>query len=138
MILAFSKGINYLYLSAASLRNASVSLLSVRPVLVTFLLALAVNIVTWIFVGSISRLLTDNLAILHYNVTFGIDRIGNASDLYGIALVGLSLIVLNFIIAIIIGHKRERFLSIILMAMTTLVNLFLLLALYLIYLVNFS
>lgn len=138
MKLAFSKGINYLYIGAEQLRAALGNMFAQRPILISLIITLVANILTWIFAGSLNRILGDDLAILHYNVIFGIDKVGTASGLYLLPVTGLGLMLANLILILVIGHKRQRLLSNLIAGTMALGNLILLLALYLIYLVNFS
>ena len=138
MKLALSKGINYLYVGAGQLRSGVANLFSIRFFIIAFLIALAADIVSWIFAGSLNRSLDGEQAILHYNVIFGIDNVGPASGLYIIPLLGLLLLVANMLIAVLIGDKLQRLLVNLLVGFAALGNLLLLLALYFVYLVNFS
>jgi len=97
-----------------------------------------VNFIVWLAAWYIAAKVHGELIALHYSVDFGINLIGSPKKLYIIPLLGLLIIVINFILlCAIAGHKDRRFASHILLAGALLSNIILLVSLVSIYLVNF-
>lgn len=90
--------------------------------------------ITYLFFTKVSQ----NLIVLHYNVDFGVDLIGEVKNIFIIPTLGLFVIIFNLIISLIfLENKHLRFITHLLLAGATLVNLLLLLSLGPIYLINF-
>lgn len=138
MKLVFSKGLSYLYVGIGNFRSALVELFSWRPSLIYGSIAILLNLLAWIFAIIIHRSIGEELAILHYNITFGIDRIGDVRNLYLLPLSGLAIIIANLLLASLITKKEDRILIHILLSMCILGNGIVLLGLYAAYVVNFS
>ncbi len=138
MKLAFSKGINYLYVGGANLRSALADLFTLKSVIIYGAAAILLNIAAWFLTVLLQRSLGEDLAVLHYNVTFGIDRIGQASSLYALPLSGLAILLLNALLASFVRQKQDRLLIHILLAAAVLGNGVVLIGLYSAYIVNFS
>jgi hypothetical protein len=87
----------------------------------------------------IFRHLSGNILVLHYNVNFGIDLVGNPSQIFFYPLYGLGIFLINLIIAML-SHRRFDFHTFVhlLLATALLFALFLNLALMFIYLINFK
>lgn len=138
MKLAFSKTINLLYVTAGNIRSAVAELFVMPPVLAYGTIALILNLVTWFLAAALQRSIGNELAVLHYNVTFGIDRIGEAVSLYVLPLTGFGLLLLNLLLSGFARQKSDRLMLHILLAMAVLGNGVILVSLYTIYLINFS
>jgi hypothetical protein len=74
--------------------------------------------------------------VLHYNVNLGVNLIGNAKDIYIIPTLGLTFIVINFILLLNI-FRKNKFLVHLLLGFSLVINLFLISGTAAIYLVNF-
>ena len=99
---------------------------------------LGLNLLIWLFVWFINAGTNQNLIKLHYNVDFGVDLIGEVGRLLIIPLLGLIIIFINiFLVAINSKHKNLKFIVNLLLGSALVVNLFLLIALGSIYLINF-
>ena len=97
-----------------------------------------VNISAWLAARYFDFQLDNNLAVLHYNVDFGIDLIGEAGRIYIMPLLGLIIIFLNLILLVSMGkHKDRRFISHLLFASALIANIILLASLGTVYLINF-
>ncbi len=84
--------------------------------------ALALNIFSWLWLLlQIPRDLEQ--VFLHYNILFGVDKIGESGEVYYASLIGLALLVANFITAWIL-YKKDWFLAYLLLAIAMMVNLF--------------
>jgi hypothetical protein len=96
------------------------------------------NLFFWIVVIIMRHYLNQDIAILHYNVDFGIDLIGNKNYLFLIPVFSLFFIILNQIILIkFLKNENFKFWAHFLSAFLTLFNIFLILILFSIYSINF-
>jgi hypothetical protein len=100
----------------------------------TFLFSAFLNISLWIFLFQ-NQKKSDYPVILHYNLFFGVDYLGNYNEVFIIPIVGIVVIFVNSIL----GHflyRRERLASYFLSFNMIVVQMFLLLAGYLIVRIN--
>ena len=101
-------------------------------------LILFLNFLLWISVFYINFKASNTTLILHYNVDLGVDLIGLGSNLYVIPLLGLLILVVNLILLLIfLKWSDYRYLAHLLFSVSLLANLFLLISLGPIYLINF-
>lgn len=97
----------------------------------------------WFFSYFINNKISQGLVALHYNVDFGINLIGNASEIYIIPALGLFIALINSILTIVVNRQRfddkntARLLSHFLLGGALFSNLFLLISLAFVYLINF-
>jgi len=77
-----------------------------------------------------------DLFILHYNVDFGINLVGRVERVYIMPLFGLLILIINLFL-LLYFYKNNKFISHLLLTSVFLVNVFLLMALVSIYLINF-
>lgn len=138
MKLAFSKGLNYLYIGAGQYRLALSDFFFRKATLILLGIGLLLNILTWLMVIILNSSLGNNLAILHYNVIFGVDRIGSAISLYEFPLIGLAALIINFLLGAALVRKREHIPGYHLLLTGALGNLILLISVYVVYVINFS
>ncbi len=111
------------------------SMISFRIYLIILIL---LNAFQWTFCYFFLRKLSQNLIILHYNVDFGADLFGDANRVFNIPILGLFIIIFNFFLPLIfLKTKHFKFIMHIFLLTAVLVNLFLLLSLGPIYLINF-
>lgn len=97
------------------------------------------NISLWAFVWLFSKQVGDSLAILHFNVDFGIDLVGDAKKLFAIPVLGLFVSLFNFLLLFVfLKNKNFKFIAYLLLTAACLVNIFLSLALGPIYWMNFK
>lgn len=138
MKLAISKALTFIYVSTGKYR-AAIADFFVRPSTLIYLgISLILNGVSWFLAITLVRLLGDNLAILHYNTIFGIDRIGPPTLIYILPLLGFGFLALNFFLAAALRRKNERLPSTQLLIAGVAENVLLLIATYLIYAINFT
>ena len=103
-----------------------------------FIVLLGLNLLIWLAAYFINASVSQDLVVLHYNIDFGVDLIGSVKRVYIIPLLGLIIILINAILIFIFSrHKDFKFFSHLLLTASLAVNLFLLIALGSIYLVNF-
>jgi len=96
------------------------------------------NIFLWLAVYYINKTVSQDLVALHYNINFGVDLIGHVNKIFIIPSISLLTILLNTILIFILqSHKHFKFIAYLLLSACVMINLFLLLGLMSIYLVNF-
>lgn len=101
-------------------------------------IVLVLNLINWFFSFLLYRSLGDELTVLHYNIDFGIDLIGHRGELFVNPIFGLVLIILNLVLLLFfVRHKHFKFVSYLLWNAAALANIFLLLAVLAVYLINF-
>jgi len=130
------KILNYLYLSREKSVQAVLHMVSFIFVRVYLILLFALNIINWLLAFYVENNVSQNLVVLHYNVNLGVNLIGDAKDIYIIPTLGLSFIVINFLLLLNI-FRKNKFLIHLLLGFSLLVNLFLIAGTAAIYLVNF-
>jgi len=102
------------------------------------IVAVVLNLLAWLGTVLIFRSLGNELTVLHYNIDFGIDLVGHRGQLFFNPILGLVLILLNLILILLLArHKDFKFIAYLLWATAVLVNVFLLLAVLAVYLINF-
>lgn len=108
------------------------------PSLIYLGLIIVGQISAWFQVWFIHRQLSDSILVLHYNVDFGIDLVGDPIYIYLYPLLGLIVFFMNFII-LAIFHKDKNFKILVhyLLGAATLFGLFLSTALLAVFLINF-
>lgn len=97
---------------------------------------LGLNLLNWFAAYAINKNVSQNLIVLHYNIDFGVNLIGGAKKIYLIPLLGLIIILINFILLAVI-HRQSKFIVHLLLSGAILANLFLLAGLASLYLINF-
>jgi len=96
------------------------------------------NLFLWLVVYFININVSQDLIILHYNVSFGVDLIGSVKRVFIIPLLSLIIILINVILLLgLYRHKDFKFIAHILLAGSIMVNIFLFMALVSVYLINF-
>ena len=136
MEIVWLKSLNYFYSSSRILRGAVLNLFSFVCVRLYLSILLGLNLLNWMVAFIINNNVSQNLVILHYNVNFGVNLIGSVRRVYIIPLLGLIIILINFILSVCI-YKQDKFIIHLLLAAAVLVNLFLLAAVSSVYLINF-
>lgn len=97
------------------------------------------QIISWWLAYFISNNAEDNLLVLHYNVNFGINWIGDGNLIFYFPALSLSFFLLSLLLIFIFGVGRHfRANSHYLMAGALLSNLGIFLAIFLIYIINFK
>ena len=108
-------------------------------------------LLNWLFTYIINVNVSQDLVVLHYNVDFGVNLIGNVNQIYIIPFLGTIVLLVNlFLLIYTFGQsyntethnasdslKTAKFITHILLSTALLVNGILFVSLVLIYLVNF-
>lgn len=97
-----------------------------------------VNLSLWYLAFFMYRKSNQDVAILHYNVDFGIDLIGNKVNFFIIPLLGFIFIIVDKIILLLLVKKKDfKFWSHFLLSFLLLFHCFLLMSVISTYLINF-
>jgi len=131
------KGINSLYIFRQELKEGIAEIVSFYHVKIYLILLLVLNLLIWFFSYRISSKASQDLVILHYNVDFGVDLVGNIRQIYIIPLLGVIIFFANFFLLLIV-ERDKKFLSHLLFITAIACNVFLLASLSLVYIVNFK
>ncbi|MFA6428303.1 MAG: hypothetical protein WCW02_02045 [Candidatus Buchananbacteria bacterium] len=103
-------------------------------VLVNFWLCLVLYPVLWFLVLLLAQPVSHSL-VLHYNIYFGVDFLGPWTWLLVYPALAGFLVVLNFGLALFL-YTKEKLLSLVLIQITTIVQIIFLIAVSLIYSIN--
>lgn len=137
-MLYLTKVYNYLFLAKQKVFGIFGEALRFFHVRIYLVLLLAGNLVLWLATYYINVSVSQSLVVLHYNVDFGIDLIGEVKKVFIIPAFSLIIIFVNiFLLFNFLRRKDFKFISHLLLASGLIVNLFLFIALVSIYLVNF-
>ncbi len=134
----YSKLANKWYLFCDQTASAFRAVFGWRHSWVFFLVNLL--IVASLFLGSweIFRNFKEEILVIHYNIDFGVDWIGSKSLVFWLAAIGGGVFLLDFVILLFISKRRDyKFLSFFIWGGLTVCELFLMAAVFSIYLVNF-
>jgi hypothetical protein len=114
-------------------------LFSLAHVKVYLFFSLAVNTSLWMFSWLFYRQVREDMIILHYNVDFGVDLVGQPNRIFIIPALGSFIILFNFLLLpIFIKRYDFRLFSNFALAAALLANVFLSLSLGPLYMINFS
>ncbi len=96
------------------------------------------QIIAWFQAWFVSRNLSGNILVLHYNVDFGIDLVGSPIRIYLFPVFGLGVFLINFLIlTFLTKDKNFKIFTHFLLAAAAILGLFLSIALLAVYLINF-
>jgi hypothetical protein len=91
----------------------------------------------WVFAYAINVRVSQEMVILHYNVDFGVDLIGNVAQVYSIPFLGFIFLLANFVLAAALTqNKHFKFFIHILLATVIVAHLLFFGGLTSIYLIN--
>jgi hypothetical protein len=109
-----------------------------RSQIVIWLLALSLvaNLADWISLWLFIKPV-DFPIILHYNVYFGVDMLGNWKQVFILPLLGLILFTINFCFSLYFYHQKERIASHILLMATLMLQLSLIVASISVIIINY-
>lgn len=133
-----SKALNYMYIGLDWTKLALKTLLADKLSAILLIITLLINVLTWVASYFLNNIIATDLAVLHYNVVFGIDLVGDASQLYFTPFIALVILIVNILLAAFLKNKRDKLISAMLLSIALVVNIFCLAALYFSYIINFS
>ncbi len=128
--------VNFFYSSREKLAEAVLYLIGFMFVRLYLVFLFTLNIVNWLLAFYVNKNVSQNLIVLHYNVNLGVNLIGNVTDIYIIPTLGLTFIVINFLLLLNI-YRQGKLLMHLLLGFTLLINLILIASTISIYLINF-
>lgn len=138
------KILNYFYLGRYATAEKFKGLFGFFFLRIYLIIIIGLNLLVWTSAYIINNNVSEELAILHYNVDFGANLIGNIRQIYIIPFLGFIIILFNFLLFFIIYQRgmrevknQDKFLAGILFISAGMANLFLLFSLISIYLINF-
>lgn len=104
-----------------------------------YLICLAIiNFSIWGMAFFIDSRIDNEQMALHYNVDFGIDYYGDKNKIYIIPILGIMIVLINFILLASMSRSRDRrFIAHVLMSGALIANIILLTAIISVYLINF-
>jgi hypothetical protein len=100
------------------------------------ILGIAANLVDWVILAVFIRP-TANKIILHYNVYFGVDAMGNWKSVFILPAVGLILLLANFFLSLHFYRSKEQIASYILLTAALMSQLSLLIASLSVIIINY-
>ena len=110
-----------------------------RPVRFYLIVALVLQFIAWWEAIYVFRHLSGSRLVLHYNVDFGVDLVSDPARIFLYPVFGLGIVLLNFVLAAVFNHRpNHKLLTKLLFAAADLFGILLILALFSIYLINFS
>lgn len=134
-----SKIVDFLYSAQQRLVVFLSDFLSVLYIRVYLIVLFFLNLSLWLLVYVINKQPGQDLIALHYNVDFGVNLIGKASNVYVIPCLGITTIFLNGVLSsTLIKQKDSKFIIHVLLVSAILVHILLFAAVATIYLVNFQ
>jgi len=134
----YSKLYEHFYSLRLKIANTFSDFFGFRPNLVYLSAIALIQVGSWWLAYYIFKHLTGNLLVLHYNVDFGIDWVGDLNLIFYFPLLGFLFLIVSVILLFIFGVGRHfRLQSHYLMAGVVLANLGMLSALVLVYIINF-
>ncbi len=136
ILFMFIKLLSYFYLNKSKFAEYIFGLLDFFYIRMYLILIIGLILLNWLFVYIININVSHGLVVLHYNVDFGVNLIGDVKQIYIIPLLGLIVFVINFILSAFLS-RQDKFFPHLLLGAAMLVNLFLLIAITSVDLVNF-
>lgn len=137
-MLYFSKVYSYLTDFRVNFKKSLNLVFSPRIFKIYLILTLVWQILAWYISIYVYRNLSGRLLILHYNVDFGTDLIGTPIRVFGGPLFALLIFIVNSILALSLNRRQAAsFLNHLLISGAMVLNLFVLISLFTIYLNNF-
>lgn len=105
---------------------------------ITFLLSILFNIINWgLIYYRFTRFLAGQteLIILHYNIYFGIDEIGNWTNIYYLPVIGIIILLVNLLCGYLL-YKKDKLISYFFMFSSFIAQILLILSTFFIIAVN--
>lgn len=134
----YSKLYERFYSLRIKIANTAGEFFSFHPNRLYLIGAVVIQAISWWLSYYIYKNLVGGLLVLHYNVDFGIDWIGDPGSVFYFPLVSLAFLLVSIILLFIFGPGRNfRIQSHYLMSGVILGNLGMLVALLLVYIINF-
>lgn len=108
------------------------------PTIIYLVILVILQVLNWWQAINIFRRLTGDFLILHYNVDFGIDLLGQSKDIFYFPILGLIIVFSNVLLAFIFFRRpKGRLLMHLLLSATIIFSVFVNAALFVLFLINF-
>jgi hypothetical protein len=134
----YSKLYERFYSLRIKIANITGEFFSFHPNRLYLIAITLVQAASWWLSYYVYKNLTGDLLVLHYNVDFGIDWVGDQNLIFYFPMIGLIFLFLSIILLFIFGPGRHfRIQSHYLMASAVLANLGMLASIILVYIINF-
>jgi len=131
--------VNNLYIKWPKSKRYLSDIFSELHVKIYLVILFVLNSITWFAAKYIHEEIGAEQIALHYSVDSGIDFYGNIDKIYIIPLLGVFIILINFLLySTIIIYKDRRFISYILFTTSLLCSIVLLISIISVYLINFK
>ena len=125
----------------ASIRKAREALAAVwhfYPSRFYFIFLGASQVIAWLQAAYIYSRLSSKLLVIHYNINFGVDRVGEPANIFFYPSFGLAVLIVNLALAAVFSrHKDFKIFTHLLLGAAALFGFFLNLVLLSVYLINF-
>lgn len=103
-----------------------------------FFILICLNLLLWLGAYYINVNVSQDLVVLHYNVDFGVNLIGNVKEIFIIPFLSLVIIFINgALVLFLCRNEYFKFIIHLILCTGIIINLFLLASLASIYLINF-
>lgn len=126
------------HIKAANFRSSAKDMWTERIALWPILISGLFILLAWLGAFLIVRTVGDNLAILHYNVIFGVDLIGDVRRVLFMPAFSSLVFCLNLFLAIALFGKKDKLAANLLMYSSLAVNVLTFMGLYFLYMINLS
>lgn len=137
-MLNISNIFSYFYLFKRNFLRSVSFLFDFFHIRILLIILIGLNLLIWFLAFYVNFNVSQSLIVLHYNIDFGVDLIGEAKRLYVIPFLGFIIILINNILLMtFFRNEHFRFVSYLLLLSALFVNFILLTALSIIYLINF-
>jgi hypothetical protein len=137
-MLNFSKFINNFYLFKDKFKFQFLEFIKELAIKIYFIFIVLLSGLEWFLAGYILKQGEGGRIALHYNVDFGIDYYDSINKIYTLPILGILIIIINFLLSLALyRHRAKRFIFHLLLSIALLSNVIILSALISIYLVNF-
>jgi hypothetical protein len=137
-VINYNKIQNNIYLFFNNLKAYFSDVFAYFYIKLYLIILIIINLIIWLLSNYINRQIGNELMYLHYNVDFGVDLIGESRNIFIVPLLGLAIIIVNFILyGNISKYKNRKFISHILFMGAMVSNIILLISVILVYLINF-
>lgn len=157
-MISLSKLLNNFHLGRQGFAETAVNLSGFFYIRIYLIINIGINLLSWLFAYIININVSQELVVLHYNIDFGVNLIGNVKQIYIIPFLGLIIVIVNVFLLLMIydyanqaigriaepGNENEpvklasgKIIANFLLAGSLLANFFLLAGLSSIYLINF-
>lgn len=106
-MLKFLNILNYFHLGKYQFAETVKDLFGFFYIRLYLIIIIGINLLNWLFVFIININVSQNLVVLHYNIDFGVNLIGDAKQIYIIPFMGLIIILINLFL-MVMAYKQAN------------------------------